>query len=240
MRTHKLLLTTAVATLFSVGAFAQTVDELVTKHVAALGGSDKLAGVKSLVIESTLSVNGMDIPSKTMVVVGKSMRSETSVMGSSMVQVIDGNSGWMIRPAMMGGSGDPEDMPAEMVKQQIDQLYPFGALVGYQEKGYQVELVGKEKVDGKDTYHLKITGKDGQVTDEYLDAMTYLVSKVQRKSTDGKPGELLLSNYKEVDGIKFPQTMEIAGGQMGTLTFTTDKVKVNAPIDEKLFKKGAK
>lgn len=239
MITHKLLATT-LATLLSLGTFAQTVDELVTKHVAALGGADKLAGVKSLVLESTLSVNGMDIPSKTMILVGKSMRSETSVMGNAMVQVVDGSTGWMIRPAMMGGTGDPEDMPAEMIKQQIDQLYPFGALVGYQEKGYQIELVGNEKVEGKDTYHLRITGKDGQVTNEYLDATTYLVNKVQRMGVDGKPGELLLSNYREVDGIKFPKTMEIAGGQMGPVTITTDKVKVNAPIDEKLFKRATK
>jgi hypothetical protein len=239
MITHKLL-TTAIATFLSFGAFAQTADELVAKHVAALGGSDKLAGVKSLVIESTLSINGMDIPSKTMVVVGKSLRSESSVMGNSMVQVINGTTGWMIRPAMMGGSGDPEDMPAEMVRQQGDQLYPFGALVGYQEKGYQLELVGKEKVDGKDTYHLRITGKDGQITDEYLDATTYLVSKVQRPGMDGKPGEILLSDYKEVEGIRFPQTMEIIGGQMGALTIRTDRIKVNPTIDEKLFKKAAR
>ena len=239
MITHKLLATT-LATLLSLGTFAQTVDELVAKHVAALGGADKLAGVKSLVIDRTLSVNGMDIPSKTMILVGKSMRSETSVMGNAMVQVVDGSTGWMIRPAMMGGTGDPEDMPAEMVKQQIDQLYPFGVLVGYQEKGYQIELVGKEKVDAQDAYHLKVTSKDGKVVDEFLDATTYLVSKVQYVGPDGKPGEILLSDYKEVEGTKFPKTMEITGGQMGTLTFTTDKVKVNAPIDEKLFKKAIK
>jgi hypothetical protein len=239
MITHKIL-TTTVAMFLSVGVFAQTVDELVTKHVAALGGAEKLAGVKSLVMESTLSVNGMDIPSKTMILVGKSMRSETSVMGNSMIQVVDGGSGWMVRPAMMGGTGDPEDMPAEMLKQQIDQLYPFGALVGYREKGYQVELVGNENVEGKDAYHLKITSKEGQITDEYLDATTYLVSKVKRMGMDGKPGELLLSDYKETEGVKFPKTMEIVGGQMGALTITTDRIKINAPIDEKLFKKVTK
>src|SRR5919199_229496 len=117
MLTTKLLATT-LATCISVATFAQTVDEIVDKHIAALGGQDKINGVKTLVIEQSLSVQGMEIPTKSTVVVGKSMRSESSVMGNSMVQVVNGTTGWMIRPAMMGGSGDPEEMPAEMLKQQ--------------------------------------------------------------------------------------------------------------------------
>ncbi|GAB2557370.1 outer membrane lipoprotein-sorting protein [Spirosoma aerophilum] len=240
MITLNKLLAATLATCLSVGAFAQTVDELVVKHVAALGGAEKLAGVKTLVTERTLSMNGMDIPGKTTVIVGKAMRSEMSIMGNSVVHVIDGVSGWMIRPTMMGGTGDPEPIPADMIKQQIGQLDPFGPLVGYKEKGSQVELVGKETVDGKDAYHLKVTGKDGQVVDEFLDATTYLVSKVKQTGMDGKTSEVLFSDYKETDGIKFPKMMEIVGGQMGTLTFITDKVKVNPSVDENLFKKTAK
>jgi len=234
------LTVTALATFLSLGAFAQTVDELVDKHIAALGGKDKLAGVKTIITERSLSINGMDIPSKTTVLVGKALRQESSVMGNSMVQVVDGSTGWMIRPAMMGGSGDPEDMPAEMVKQQLGELDPFGPLVGYKEKGNQVELVGKEKVDGKDGYHLKVTTKEGIVLDEYLDAATYLVSKVKRPGVGGQTAEILFSNYKDVEGIKFPYTLEVAGGQMGKITFNTDRVKLNTPVDQKVFQKGSR
>ncbi|GAA4402008.1 hypothetical protein GCM10023187_16810 [Nibrella viscosa] len=239
MKTNKCLVTT-LATILTFGAFAQTVDELVNKHIAALGGQDKLSSVKTLVLERTISVQGMDIPSKSTLVVGKALRSESSVMGNIMVQVVDGSTGWMIRPAMMGGSGDPEDMPAEVLKQQTDQLDPFGPLVGYKEKGNQVELLGKEKLDGKDAYHLKITTKEGNVMEEYLNADTYLVSKMKRGGIDGQPAEITISDYKDFDGIKFARSMEMAGGQMGTLTFTTDKVKVNEPIDDKVFKKPVK
>jgi len=237
MKTNKLLAAT-LAVFVSVGAFAQTVDEIVDKHVAALGGLDKLNGVKTLVIDRSLSVQGMDIPSVTTIVVGKSMRSESTVMGNSMIQVIDGSTGWMVRPAMMGGSGDPEDMPAEALKQSMSQLYPFGSLVDYKANGSKVELVGKEKADKKDVYHLKVTSKDGQVSDQYIDATTYLVNKIKTKMND-QEGELSFSDYKEVNGIKFPNTMEMAG-QMGNLTFSTNKVTVNGPVDEKVFKKPTK
>lgn len=238
MKTNRIL-TAALAVFASVSAYAQTVDDIVDKHVAALGGMDKLKGVTTLVTERSLSVQGMEIPSKTTIVVGKSMRTESSVMGNSMVQVVDGSTGWMIRPAMMGGTGDPEDMPADQLKQQVGQLDPFGPLVGYKEKGNKVELVGTEKVDGKDNYHLKITTKDGQVVDEYLDVATYMVSKV-KMDMNGQAGEIGFSDYKDTDGIKFANTMEIANAQMGTLNMLTTKIMVNPKVDDAIFKKAAK
>jgi hypothetical protein len=237
MKTNKLLATT-MAVCFSIGAYAQTVDEIVDKHVAAIGGMDKLSGVKTLYTERSLSVQGMAIPSKSTVMVGKAMRTESSVMGNSMVQVVDGTTGWMIRPAMMGGTGDPEDMPADQVKQQLGQLDPFGPLVNYKAKGNKVELVGKEKVDGKDAYHLKVTTKEGQTVEEFVDANTYLVSKI-KMAMNGQTGEIMLSDYKDKDGIKFPNTMEMNSPQ-GALTFTTEKITVNGPVDEAIFKKPAK
>lgn len=145
----------------------------------------------------------MEIPSKTTIVVGKAMRSESSVMGNSMIQVVNGTTGWMLRPTMMQGTGEPEDMPADQLKQQMGQLDPFGPLVNYKEKGNKVDLVGKEKVDGKDAYHLKVTTKEGQTVDEYIDASTYLVSKV-KMVMNGQEGEMGFSDYKDVEALSFP------------------------------------
>ena len=238
MKINTLLVATLAVVSISV-ANAQTVDEIIDKHVAALGGLDKLNAVKTLYVERSFAVQGMTIPSKSTVVVGKAMRTESSVMGNSMVQVVDGTTGWMIRPAMMGGTGDPEDMPADQLKQQIGQLDPFGPLVNYKDKGNKVDLVGKEKVDGKDAYHLTVTTKEGQKVEEYVDANTYLVSKV-KMMMNGQAGEIDQSDYKETGGIKFAQTMEMASPQAGNLTFTTEKIVINGKVDEAIFKKPAK
>lgn len=237
MKTNKLLVAT-LAALVSISSYAQTVDEIVEKHVAAMGGMDKLKGVNTIVIDRTLSVQNMEIPSKTTVVVGKAMRSESSIMGNSMVQVVDGTMGWMIRPAMMGGTGDPEDMPAEMVKQQVGQLDPFGPLVNYKEKGNKVELVGKEKVEKDDAYHLKVTTKDGQTMDEYIDANTYMLTKL-KTTVNGQEGEIMFSDYKDYEGIKIANTMDMTS-QMGSITMITNKVTVNAKVDDSVFKKPTK
>lgn len=238
MRTNKLFIA-LVAACISTSSFAQTVDEIVEKHVAALGGLDKLKGVTTLVTDRSLAVQGMEIPTKTTLVVGKSLRSESTVMGNSMIQVIDDAKGWMIRPTMMGGTGEPEDMPADQIKQQESQLDPFGGLVDYKEKGNKVELVGKEKLDKKDVYHLKLTAKDGQVIDEFLDANTYLISKV-KANMNGQDGEITFSDYKDYEGVKFAGSMDITNPQMGVMTFITNKVIINSKVDESVFKKPTK
>jgi hypothetical protein len=237
MKTNKLVVA-ALAAFVSISSYAQTVDEIVDKHVTALGGADKLKGVNTLVIERTLSVQSMEIPNKTTIVVGKALRTESSVMGNSMIQVVEGNAGWMIRPAMMGGTGDPEDMPAQMVKQQIGQLDPFGPLVNYKEKGNTIELLGKEKVEKEEAFRLKITTKDGQIIEEFISTNTYMLVKL-KATTDGQEGEISFSDYKEVDGIKFANTMDMTS-QMGALSFITNKVSVNGKVDETIFKKPAK
>lgn len=234
MKMNKLF-ATVVAAFISVGSFAQTVDEIVDKHIAALGGADKLKSVTSIVAERSLSVQGMEIPTVSTLVVNKAVRTESTVMGNSMVQAFDGTSAWMIRPTMMGGTGEPEDMPADQLKQLKGQLDPFGPLFNYKEKGNKVELVGKEKVDKKDTYHLKVTTKDGEALDQYIDATTYLLTKT-KASANGQDVEISFSDYKDVDGIKVAYAMDIVN-QMGNLAFLTNKIKVNSTIDEAVFKK---
>jgi hypothetical protein len=229
----------AVTALFlSALSYAQTVDEIVEKHVAALGGLDKINAVNTVITERSIAVQGMEIPSKTTLVVGKSVRSESTVMGNTMVQVVDGGKGWMIRPSMMGGTGEPEDMPADQVKQMLSQLDPFGGLVGYKDKGNTVEFVGKEKMDKKDVYHLKVTTKEAQVIDEYLDANSYLVTKV-KVSANGQDSEINLSDYKPVDGIQFANTLDINSPQ-GVVTLVTNKLVLNGKVDEALFKRPVK
>ena len=97
----------------------------------------------------------------------------------------------------------------------------------------------KEKLDKKDVYHLKVTSKEGTAVDEYLDAQTYLVNKV-KVDFNGQAGEIEMSDYKEVDGVKFPNTMDITNAQMGTMSFITNKVLINPQVDASVFKKPVK
>ena len=60
------------ATAFlATAAQSQTVDEVISKHVEAIGGKDKLSQVKSIYTENTMEVMGNSAPQKEYLVEGK-------------------------------------------------------------------------------------------------------------------------------------------------------------------------
>jgi len=227
----------------SAASFAQTANEIVAKHIEAMGGADKWKAVKAMEMNNKFTVQGMDIESKTVIVSGKSLRTDISVMGQEIISAIDGETGWAQQPAMMGGTGEPEDMPGAMIKESRKQVYLGGSLMNYKENGSTIELVGKEKLEGIDVYHLKLTEKAGDVTNLFISTSNYYVLKsAGKRNIQGKEvdAEVNFSNFKQVEGLTFPYTMETASPMGGMMTIETDSIKLNPKIDESIFKKPGK
>lgn len=227
----------------SAASFAQTADEVVAKHIEAMGGAEKWKAIKSLQMNNKFSVQGMDIESKTTIVAGKSLRTDVSVMGQDIITAVDGETGWMQRPAMMGGTGEPEDMPGALIKETLKQTNLGSSLLNYKEKGSTIELVGKEKLDGADVYHLKMTEKNGEITNLFVSASTYYTLKsAGKRNVQGQDidAEVNFSNFKQIEGLTFPFSMETPSPMGGTMTIETDSIKLNPTIDEAIFKKPAK
>ncbi len=227
----------------SMSLWAQTTEEVLSKHQAAMGSAEKWSSVKSLVMKNKFSVQGMDIESKTSVLVGQGFRTEVEVMGNKIITTIHGESGWMMRPAMMGGTDSPEPMPAEQVKLASSQKYVGSTLLIAQKEGSKIELVNKEKLDGADVYLLKVTKSSGDVAQVYVSALTYFIVKTTGKlKANGQEidTEVLFSNYKSVDGLYFPFTMETASPMGGMMTVDTSSVEINPSMDASIFDKPAK
>lgn len=243
MKLTKFVASAFIVMATSAASFAQTADEIVAKHIEAMGGAEKWKAVKSMQMNNKFSVQGMDIESKTTIVAGKSLRTDVSVMGQDIITAVDGEAGWMQRPAMMGGTGEPEDMPGALVKETLKQTNLGGSLLNYKEKGSTIELVGKEKLDGADVYHLKLTEKNGEITNLFVSASTYYTLKsAGKRNVQGQDidAEVNFSNFKQIDGLTFPFSMETPSPMGGTMTIETDSIKLNPTIDETIFKKPGK
>lgn len=224
-------------------AFGQSTEEVLAKHQAAMGSPEKWAAVKSAIVKNKFSVQGMDIESKTTVSIGKAFRTEVEVMGNKIITVVDENSGWMIRPAMMGGTGEPEDMPGEQVKLAGSQKNLGSALIQAQKSGANIELVSKEKIDGADAYLLKVTKSGGEESQVYVSASTsFIIKTIAKVLANGQSvdTEVNYSNYKAVDGLYFPFTVEAASPMGGMMQVDTTSVELNVPVDAGLFKKPTK
>ncbi|WP_373513301.1 outer membrane lipoprotein-sorting protein [Persicitalea sp.] len=214
---------------------AQSVDEVIDKHVAAMGG-DKYSGIKGIKMEATAQIMGMDLPSTTTIVQGRGMRSETTVQGSAIVQAIDGNTGWMINP--MTGQTTATALPEDQVKMSAGQLDLTG-LYNYKTKGHKAELMGEETIEGAPAYVVNVDMANGAKATHYISKDTYYILKsVINTEVQGQAVEVKtnFSNFKQVDGVTFPFTTEIESPAMpGVMTMMVNNVTVNPTVDETIF-----
>jgi outer membrane lipoprotein-sorting protein len=228
----------SLAVLVPIG-WAQTADEIIAKNVQARGGSDKLKSVQSIKSTATMAMGpGMEAPGLLIQKRGNLARLEFTVQGLTAVQAYDGKNAWQIMP--FTGKKDPELMSADEAKEVEEMADLDGPLVDYKSKGHQVELLGKEKVEGTDAYKLKVSLKNGDVQTVYIDADSFLAIKDETKRTvrgSEQVVESAIGDYKEVDGIVFPFAIEsgIKGSpQKQKLTIT--KIELNVPADDSIFK----
>jgi outer membrane lipoprotein-sorting protein len=227
------------ALLFVVSLSAQTVDEIIAKSFAASGGVAKLKAIQSRRLTGDVEVGGTQVGFIQIQKRPMKLRRDISIQGLTLVYAYDGQTGWQIVP--FTGKKDPEVMPTDDLKIIQEEADLDGPLMDYKQKGNTVELVGKEKVEGTDAYHLKITLKNGDVRNLYLDADTFLAIKAASKITmrgSEVEFETAIGDYKEVDGIKFPFSIEqhAVGGQGPDQKITLTKIEMNVPIDDSLFK----
>ena len=221
----------AFAAIATSALSAQTVDEIISKHVDALGGKEKLSQVKSLYTESSVEVMGNSAPQKEYLVEGKGFKSELDFGGTSIIQCVTDKGGWMVNP--MAGAADAQAIPDAAYKSSKPQIYVGGALVGYAAKGYKAELMGK---DGG-SFKIKVTG-DGNETYYFIDANTYLLTKsIIKSEVMGQTVDVTItySDYKKTDfGIMVPYARNLDMG-MFQLAQKVEKVEVNKEIDSKIF-----
>src|SRR5882672_5166569 len=148
-----------VALIIFTGAKAQTADEIINKYIDAIGGKEKISGIKTLYYESKLEVMGNEAASNTYMINGKAYKSETDFSGQKIIQCVTEAGGWAVNP--LAGQAVPEELPKEMLKgSELQYTVPGTAFIDYAAKGNKIELQGKEKVNGTSAYKLKLTTKD--------------------------------------------------------------------------------
>jgi len=228
---RKSMLLAVAAVLLGTAAYAQTADELIAKNLDARGGKAKINAIKSAKVTGKMTAGpGMEAPFTWEWKRPNAFRMEFVVQGMTGVQASDGTTGWIFMPFM--GKKDPEKMSDEDMKNSADQADFEGPLVDYKAKGHTVEFVGKEDIEGTPAYKLKLTKKTGDVSYIYLDADSYLqIKEVGKMTVRGEEHEFegSLGDYKEVDGVLMPFSMENKPkGAPAGQTITIEKIELNS------------
>lgn len=222
-------------------ALAYTADELAAKNVAAKGGAEKLAALHSLRLTGRLLVNGDTLQLGYVATIARpdSVRIEATLQGLTVIQAYDGTQGWKVNPFQ--GRKDPEKMSADDAKDLSEDAADFtGALVDWKAKGYKLDYLGTEDVDGTDAYKLRVTRPNGDITYVFLDPDYFLeIRTVDRRIEHGVPRETVTDygDYEQVNGVylAFSQASGPNGARdRNKVQF--DKAEANTAIDGSLFR----
>src|SRR4051812_33494801 len=117
----KICLLALSALLLITTVKAQTADDIIAKHIDAIGGKDLFLKITSIYVESSTAVMGNDAPTKTSIVIGKGYKNETDFNGQNIVQAVTDKGGWMVNP--FAGASDPTAMPDDDYKASSDAIF---------------------------------------------------------------------------------------------------------------------
>ncbi len=219
---------------------AQTVDQIISKYEKARGGYDKLLSVHSQRLTGTISFSPNEAgPFSVTIERPFKMREEMVYNGKEIIRVLNGNSGWIINP--FSGNNEAQPLPVNIVENMRGASDIDGPLVDYKSKGSIVRLIGKDTVNGKIAYKLRVVQKKNIMSYIYIDQASGLELKWEGEIGDKGKEHLmqsLFSNYKKVDGVMYAcKIVSITPGTNAQQVIVINKVEVNPKLNEKIFSK---
>jgi hypothetical protein len=223
-----------------VGAYAPSLaidlEEIMEKHVLALGGKDRIQAVQTMRISGRIIMGGLEYPITIYHMRPNRLRIESRLQGQEFLQVYDGEIGWHVNP--MVGVGDPQRMTDVEIGSFKLQADMDGLLVGYQDKGYKLDYVGEARAEGAKVFQMKLVTPEDVVMDVFVDARTFCIIKVTTTIThQGRSISMdtLMSDYRDVGGMMMAHTIDSRQAGQPLNQVLIDEVVLDFELDEALF-----
>ncbi len=210
-----------------------TAQKVIDDYINAIGGKDKLMAVNDMTVIMGAEMQGMQLSVKNVQKAPNKYMNETSVSGMGVMQkqVFDGAKGATTQMGATTAMGEDELAAA---KEQA----PMFKELNYADN-YTMELTGIEAVEGKNAYKVTLIDKNGDKKTEFYDMQTSL--KLRSIETAEQGGVKMTQtsdfmDYKAVDGVMVPHVVSISGVAPVPLKMTVQDVKINAGVDDAMFK----
>ena len=222
-----------------------TVDQILARHVSAMGGSRKLESLTTVKLTGTREMrNGADAPSIEQLEIYRKAPNKlmmSSGAGSNIsAQAFNGTIGWRSFNGRVTNIGGPDLLGA---KRDAD----FFKDIRIQEHYAALKVVGLDKVDGRDAFVIEARFPEAHparmfgIESEklYFDAQSGLL--IRRYMEYQTPLGVLpeatdYTSYRRVNGVLLPFEIRLSRPPLVVLQKFIS-IKVNAPIDDAVFEK---
>lgn len=233
----------------SGAVYAQTLtaDQVVEKHLAAMGGREALAKITSRKVTGTVTIGTpagdlsgpVEIDSKAPNKTRASMSLDLTALGGpgsiTVEQLFDGKTGWALN-SMQGDT----PITGHQLENMTNSVFP-SPLLGYKDAGVKLDVLPADKVNGRDAIVVNMTPKTGAAVKLFFDAETFMVVRTVATIDNPMDGSVMEqvsepTDYRTVDGIKVPFTI-VNSNAAQSVTIKVDKVLQNVAIDDAVFVK---
>src|ERR1035438_1266999 len=119
MKTVKIAVWAAMMLGFIGSVKAQNADDIIQKHITAIGGTDKWNSITSMKLVGVMSIAGMEMNMTETLLTDEAMRMDMSAMGFSGYTIITQKEGWAYIP-FQPGMDKITPLPADQVKASQD------------------------------------------------------------------------------------------------------------------------
>ncbi len=226
---------------------AQTAEEIIANYLENIGGEENFKALKGVKISGNVKVQGMDLTLSIVQLTNGKQMSAVELQGKEIKQgVFDGEVLWNTNFMTMKAEAADAETLANFKLGLNDFPDPF---IDYKEKGYLVELIGKETVEGTETFKIMLTKEpitvDGKETADisyyFFDSENFVPIVVEAAVNSGPAKGMVsqtkFSDYQEVDGLYFPfSTTAGVKDQPGAQSITFTKIELNPTVDDSIFK----
>jgi outer membrane lipoprotein-sorting protein len=222
-------------------ALAQpSVDQILATYQQALGGQAAYEKVTTRAMKGTVEIPDDNVTGTAQIVAKApgSFRLTMDIPGYGAVEtVLDGDNGWEKNP----DSGTHAMSKTDLAIAQRD--HRFYREVRLKDLYPKMETGGVFKLEGRSLYVIEATPAAGPAEKLYFDAETGLLVKRDFERVTLEDGivqyEVLLRDYRDVDGLKMPFTIEQRAPD-NTMIFKFAEIKNNAPLADTAFAKPEK
>ena len=227
-----------VLLLLAQFAAAKTADEIIERHLLACGGLEKLSTVQSIYFEGVKLEGAMEPCIKIVKEQNKFCRTEIITGEENAFLLVTKQGAWSFSSQRPGFAKEIPSEQADALQLQIDTV---GPLVDYLTKGHMVSLMGKELLEEKKCFKIKLKTKSGVEMLFWIDAKTYLIkqSSIRHLGEGAYEIQTQYKNYKAIGGVKFAQsiiTYESNRNQPNkSEEFFFRKILINPPIDPTMY-----
>ena len=242
----KKILLFVLAVSASITVNSQTADEIITNYFENTGGMENWGKLEGIQMSAKVNQGGMEIPLEITQLKNGNQMTVINFQGLELKQgVFDGEVLWNTNFQTQKAEKSDQESTDNMKLEAKD--FP-DAFFNYKEKGYTVELLGKEDLEGTETFKIKLTKKpmtvDGKEVENssvyFFDAENFVPivihSEIRMGPNKGMTSEIKLSDYQEVDGLYFPFSMVQGIKDDIGQPITMEKIELNPTLDASAFK----